>query len=218
MRRLFLVFSMLLGLAACAASTDDLEKPGEPLGDFRLGHAGIVAPNLEKLLVSRDATKEEWIAAVDTAVEKRFRRFEGDKYYHLGISVEAYSLPPPVVPGKSALALRVTVWDDAAGKKLNEETEVISVIKVFESRLANTREDQIRILADDVALELEKWMRKMQAEKGWFGGLEANDRFGQVPALVPESVAPETPAVPEAQATETTTQEPAALPETPAEG
>lgn len=207
MRRLVLVFLMLLGLAACAASTKDLEKPGEPLGDFRLGHAGVVAPNLEKLLVSRDATQEEWIAAVDTAVEKRFRRFEGDKYYHLGISVEAYSLPPPVVPGKSALALRVTVWDDAAGQKLNEETEVISVIKVFESRLANTREDQIRILADDVALELEKWMRKMQAEKGWFGGLDANDRFDPVPAI-----APEIPAEPDAAAIEEPAKAPAEVP------
>ena len=161
----------LAALVACTDATKDLEGPVQPLGNFKLGHSEVVAPNLEKLLVSREATDEEWITAVDAAVERRFRRFEGDQFYHLGISVEAYSLPPPVIPGKSALALRVTVWDDQTQTKMNAESEVISVIKVFESRLANTREEQIEILAADAAKEIEKWLREQQAEQGWFGGV-----------------------------------------------
>lgn len=173
MLRILAILGLALGLTACTDATKDLEDPFEPLGNFKLGHAEVVAPHLEKLLVSRDATKEEWISAVDAAVEQRFRRFEGDKFYHIGISVEAYSLPPPVIPGKSALAIRVTVWDDAAGTKLNEETKLISVIKVFESRLAKTREEQIASLAADAAKEIEVWLREQQVEKGWLGGPNA---------------------------------------------
>ena len=134
---------------------------------------GVVAPNLEKLLISRDATEEEWIALVDAALKRRFGRFDGTAEYHLGVSVEAYSLPPPIVPGKSALAIRVTVWDKASMTKLNPETEVISVIKVFESRIASSREESMQALADDAALQTERWLRRMQAEKGWFGGAES---------------------------------------------
>ena len=178
MIRLIAALALVLGLAACADATRDLDGPFEPLGNFKLGHSEVVAPNLEKLLVSRDATAEEWITAVDAAVERRFRRFEGDSFYHIGISVEAYSLPPPVIPGKSALAIRVTVWQDATQAKLNEETKVIHVIKVFESRLANTREEQIDILAADAAKEIETWLREQQAAQGWFGGPDAGAESG----------------------------------------
>ncbi|MDJ0823455.1 MAG: hypothetical protein QNJ09_16800 [Paracoccaceae bacterium] len=170
MRNAMLICALMLGLGACADATRDLAETPEPLGDFKLGFSEVVAPNLEQLLISRDVTEEEWIKAVDRAVEARFSRFTGDKFYHLGISVEAYSLPPPVVPGRSAVAMRVTVWDDATSKKLNEETEVISVIKVFESRLANSRVQQINILAADAAKEIENWLREQQAKEGWFGG------------------------------------------------
>jgi hypothetical protein len=169
MIRQFFVLAFCLVLSACGnTAVNDLDKPVEPLGDFRLGHAGVVAPNLTKLLVSRDATQKEWIDSVDGALEKRFRRFEGDSFYHLGISVEAYSLPPPVIPGKSALALRVTLWDDATQSKMNEETKLIHVIQVFESRLSLTREEQIERLSDQAARDIEKWLREEMAENGWF--------------------------------------------------
>ncbi|MBO9467831.1 hypothetical protein J7443_21555 [Tropicibacter sp. R15_0] len=176
-----------LFLLACNAPPADLAKPAEPMGAFKLGHAEVVAPNLQKLLVSRDASAEEWSAAVDKALEERFRRFDGDQYYHIGVSVEAYSLPPPVVPGKSALAVRVTVFDDATQAKLNEKTKEIHAIHVFESRLQMTREDQIARLSESVALEIEKWMRQMHEEKGWFAPRKvaegvAADEPGESPA------------------------------------
>ncbi|MBV2359816.1 hypothetical protein KUH32_08520 [Thalassococcus sp. CAU 1522] len=197
MLRVFAVLSLVLALANCTNATADLEGPTEPLGDFRLGHVGVVAPNLQKLLVSRDATQEEWIAAVGGALETRFERFEGDKFYHLGVSVEAYSLPPPVVPGKSALSLRVTVWDDAAQAKLNDESEVINVIRVFESRLTQTRETQMQALVDEAAKAVEDWLRERQAEQGWFGGVPA-DAPAAEPAAAPAAVAVEAPPAPDA--------------------
>lgn len=168
MVRVFAIVTMMLSLVACSDATKDLAQPVEPLGDFTLGHAIVVAPNLQQLLVSRNATEDEWISTVDKAVEKRFRRFSGGRYYHLGISVEAYSLPPPIIPGKSALALRLTVWDDAANAKLNAETELIHVIQVFETRLKYTREEQMTRLADQAALQIEEWLREKMAEEDWF--------------------------------------------------
>lgn len=187
MFRILAMLGLVLSLSACADATKDLEGPFEPLGNFKLGHAEVVAPGLQKLLISRDATEDEWIKAVDEAVELRFRRFEGSQFYHLGISVEAYSLPPPIVPGKSALAVRVTVWEDATGTKLNEETEVISVIKVIESRLSMTRERQIEILAADVSKEIENWLREQQQEEGWFGPNPPDAPASQDGTAVPDA-------------------------------
>lgn len=170
MKRLLVALALLTALSACTEATQDLAGPTEPLGNFKLGHAEVVAPNLQQLLVSREATKEEWTTTMDRALEQRFRRFDGDQFYHLGVSVEAYSLPPPVVPGKSALAVRVTVWDDKTQSKLNTEAELFHVIQVFESRLGLTREQQMQRLAETMARDIENWMREMQAEKGWFGG------------------------------------------------
>ena len=172
MRRFIVAVPLLLALAACGSSTRDLEGPTEPLGDFRVGHIGVVAPNLQKLLVSRDATEDEWIAAVTKALGDRFSRFEGDKYYHLGVSVEAYSLPPPIIPGKSAVALNVTLWDDAAQAKMNAEPKQIQVIKVFESRISKNRDQQLTGLAEEAARLVEVWMREMQESDGWFVGSE----------------------------------------------
>jgi hypothetical protein len=168
-RAFILIFG--LALAACTNATQDLARPVEPLGDFELGHAIVVAPNLTKLLISREATEEEWIEAVDAALEKRFRRFSGGKFYHLGVSVEEYSLaiPAPLVPGKSAVALRVTVWDDAAQSKMNEETHVVRVIRVL-PEYASTKEQQMTALAEEAALWIERWMREQMQEEGWFRG------------------------------------------------
>jgi hypothetical protein len=179
MRRYLVALPLLLSLAACGDATRDLADPAEPIGDFEVGHIGVVAPNLQKLLVSREATQQEWIDAVTEALSQRFDRFEGGKYYHLGVSVEAYSLPPPIIPGKSALALNVTVWDDAARAKMNEAPKQIQIIRLIETRLASTRETQMQWLVAEAAKEIEVWMREMQASDGWFAGdATADDNAG----------------------------------------
>ncbi|WP_439123954.1 hypothetical protein [Marivita sp.] len=178
MRRFFVALPLLIALAACASPTRDLEGPTDPLGDFRIGHIGVVAPNLQKLLVSREATKDEWIEEMSKALGDRFSRFQGDKYYHLGVSVEAYSLPPPIIPGKSAVAMNVTLWDDAAQSKMNPEPKQIQVIKVFESRISKNRDQQLTGLAEEAARLVEVWLREMQESDGWFVGTGA-ETLGQ---------------------------------------
>ncbi|MFW2589079.1 hypothetical protein [Sagittula sp. SSi028] len=169
MLRSFVLLLGFLGLAACSNATKDLSEPVEPLGDFTLGHAVVVAPNLNMVGISKDAPKEDWISAVDTAIEQRFRRYEGGKFYHLGISLEEYSLavPVPLVPSKSGLSLRVTVWDDAAKAKMNEETHVIRVIQVLPS-YGMSKQRQIDSLAEEAALRIETWLRERMTEDTWF--------------------------------------------------
>ena len=201
MRRFFAAVTLLLGLAACASPTRDLEGPTDPIGDFKMGHIGVVAPNLQKLLVSRDVSQEEWIEVMTDVLDTRFRRFEGDKFYHLGISVEAYSLPPPIIPGKSAVALNVTLWDDAAQAKMNEEPEQIQVIKVFESRISNDRDQRLQLLAEEAARMIEVWLREMQETEGWFTGgtsvtpMSDETAAVQAPAQTGVTVPPEVVAI-----------------------
>ncbi len=183
MFRLIPVLGLVLGLAACANGQSNLEKPAQPIGNFKLGHAVVVAPNIQKGPVSRDASAEEWIASVDSALEERFRRYEGDSFYHLGVSVEGYVLAHPGVPlvfsPKSALIVRVTVWDDAAQAKLNDEPEQITAMESFSAQtalgsgLTQSKEEQMRNLSANIALQIEKWMRRKQMNDDWFGGRDA---------------------------------------------
>ena len=103
-------------LAGCGAN--DLDEPPAPLGNFALGLNVVVADNMQKVPISRDATVDEWEAAMKKAIDERFGRYEGTKLYNFGISVDAYALAPPGIPliasPKSALVVTVTIWDDAA--------------------------------------------------------------------------------------------------------
>lgn len=210
MLRLIPVLVLALGLSACANGQTDLKKPAEPIGDFKLGHAIVVAPNIVEGPVSRNATAEEWIASVDAALEERFRRQDGDKFYHLGVSVEGFVLAQPGIPlvfsPKSALIVRVTAWDDAAQKKLNDTPEEITVLESFSaetvvgSGVTQSREQQMRNLSANMALQIEKWMRRMQKNEGWFGGPDAGKRPSEAasgPAEVAGSAdSPQAPAAP----------------------
>lgn len=183
MRRLFVLLGLCASLAACGTAAD-LDKAPVPLGDFRLGHTVVVAPNLTRGPLSREADAEEWIAAVRTAVEDRFGRYTGPSYYNMGISVEGYVLAQPGVPvvasPRSALILRLTVWDDAAGEKLNPEPRVVTVTEapsaetLIGSGLTQDRETQMENLAISAAKEIERWLVKQNRWEGWFGGRAAN--------------------------------------------
>lgn len=182
MTRLLLIFSTVLALAACAEQKA-LDKPLEDLGAFSLGHNIVVAPKVQKVPISRDATKEEWIESLTKAIGDRFERYEGDQLYHFGVSVEGYALAPPGVPlvfaPKSALVINVTVWDDAAGKKLNETPEQLMVFEnlgtapVVGSGYVNSREEQLENLSFNAAHRIERWLVEMRKEKGWFEPVDA---------------------------------------------
>jgi hypothetical protein len=109
-------------------------------------------------------------------VDRRLTRYEGDKFYHLGISIDGYILALPGVPlvasPKSAMILSVRVWDDAAGGKLTEEPHQITVLESFSSGtvigsgLTRSREEQLQNLAENAALAIETYLL---ANREWFG-------------------------------------------------
>ncbi|MHA6263194.1 hypothetical protein ACXYMO_08330 [Arenibacterium sp. CAU 1754] len=174
-------FSLLpvLGLLAACATTDINTAPLADLGAYRLGHNVVVASKAQQGPISRDATPEEWVSVMKSAVANRFGQYEGNQLYHFGISVEGYMLAPPGVPlvykPKSVLILNVTVWDDAANKKLNEKVHQITVFEdtTGESFLVGsghqrTKEQQMAGLAANAVREIEKWMVEQKKENGWF--------------------------------------------------
>ncbi|MGY6409581.1 MAG: hypothetical protein ACXIUV_00940 [Alkalilacustris sp.] len=170
----------LLVLAACNTARD-LEAPVEPIGDFFFGHNIVVAENAQRGPLSRAAEPEEWEEALRTEMERRFRRFDGDRLYHLAIGVEGYILAVPGVPlvasPRSALIFSVTVWDDAGGGRINDPHR----ITVFEgitggtlvgSGLTRSREEQMQDLAQNAANAIEFWMRENSA---WFEPVDPDD-------------------------------------------
>jgi len=162
-------------LAGCDP-TVDLNEPVVPLGDFGLGHNIIVADAPAVGPLSRKATREEWETTLKAAVGRRLGRHEGEKLYHLGISVDGYVLAVPGVPvvasPKSVLIIGVTVWDDAAGGKINEEPHQITVLEhisgesVIGSGLTQSKQQQMENLSNNAARAIEKWMRQ---NPDWFG-------------------------------------------------
>lgn len=167
----------LLALAACT-NPNDLEEDPVYLGNFNLAHNVVVAPNLTKGPASREASKGEWVGEMKVAIGERFNRYQGDKLYHLGVSLEGYVLAIPGIPivasPKSALILNVTVWDDASQTKLNEEPKLITVVEtvsgrtVFGSGLTQGKKKQIDNLTRNAAKLIENWLVAQNNELGWF--------------------------------------------------
>lgn len=155
-------------LSACAGS--DLAEAPVPLGNFALGLNIVVADNVQKVPISRDATVEEWEATMKKAVDDRFGRYQGTKLYNIGISVDGYALAPPGIPvvaaPKSILVITANVWDDAAQKKLNEKGEQITVFEslsgetVIGTGLTRSKQQQMDALAYNAVKRVEDWFLK----------------------------------------------------------
>ncbi len=187
MKRILIILTLMLGISACT-NANDLNEPPVYLGNFHFGHNGVVAPNLTRGPASREATKEEWIDAVTGALDARFGRYEGTRFYNLGVSVEGYVLAIPGIPvvaaPKSVLIVRVTAWDDANAKKLNEEPKVITALEtlsgetIVSSGLTQSREQQIDNLSRNAAKLIELWLVEQNEEFGWFedDGVPAKDK------------------------------------------
>ncbi|WP_299723047.1 hypothetical protein [uncultured Tateyamaria sp.] len=177
MVRAVLGVMMMVLLAACSSSAD-LEDTPVPLGDFRLEHNIVVASKAQRGPLSRPATEEQLQEAVRSAMAERFGRYQGPSRYHFGVSVEGYVLAQPGIPlvlaPKSALILLVTVYDDAAGKKLNEKPEQITVLETFGTApiigtgYTMTAEEQLKELSQNAAKAVERFLVRQQKEEGWF--------------------------------------------------
>lgn len=178
-------------LTACASS--DLEEPPVPLGDFALGLNIVVADNVQKVPISRDATPEEWEAAMKAAVAARFGRYDGGRLYNIGISVDGYALAPPGIPvvaaPKSVLVITANIWDDATQTKLNPEGEQFTVFEgmsgdtVIGSGLTRNKQKQMEVLSYNAVKRVEDWLR---AHPEWF----PTDGSLPVPLAAEGAVAP----------------------------
>ncbi|WP_226936323.1 hypothetical protein [Pseudogemmobacter faecipullorum] len=177
--RLPACLTALILLAACGGK-NDLKDPPVPLGDFVLGHNIIVAENVQKVPISRDASPAEWEASMKEAVAARFGRYEGSRIYNIGISVDGYALAPPGIPvvaaPKSVLAITANIWDDATATKLNPEGKSFTVFEslsgetVIGTGLTSTKAQQMEALSFNAAKKVEGWLLE---HPEWFGMTKA---------------------------------------------
>ncbi len=163
-------------LAACSKAPDPLTDDLPNMGNFQLGHTVVVTTNMQQVPPSRDATPEEWVAILTSEIDRRFRDYQGERVYHLGISIDGYALAPPGIPlvmnPRSVLVLSLNVWDDALGVKLHEEPKQILVFEgaaretmLIGSGLGRTRDQQMQVLARNAARQIQRWMVE---NPGWF--------------------------------------------------
>lgn len=169
--------ALCLGLALTAAcAKSDLAEPPAPLGPFALGLNIVVTDKMQKVPISRNATGEEWQAAMQKAIDDRFGRYKGDKLYNFGISIDGFALAPPGIPviaaPKSILAISANIWDDAAQKKINEKPKQIIVMEslsgetVIGTGLTRNKTQQMEALSYNAAKKIEEWLLD---NPEWFG-------------------------------------------------
>lgn len=178
MLRILFPVLMLLAVAACSAPVRDLGGPPVPLGDFRLGHNVVVTPKTQKVPAGRELEKDVMETMLKEAVAERFGRYEGDRLFHFGISIESYFLAPPGVPivaaPKSAMIIRLSVWDDSNNTKLTEEPHQIIVVESVDqgpligSGYTKSAEEQFKNLSQVAVKQIETYLVKRNDEDGWF--------------------------------------------------
>ena len=169
-RRLFMLAAGLLALATLAACSPpaDSNEPPPDMGNFSLGYNVVVVDHPEIGPFSRTATDEELKQALTDAIERRFGAYQGEKLYHIGVKLDAYALAKAGVPivftPRSVFVITVNIWDDAAQKKLNEKEKVFTVFEGVSGKslvgtgLTMTREQQMRLLADNAAKAIQDWI------------------------------------------------------------
>lgn len=204
--RNFVALMGLLVLTACGGIRDDLAATPDAIGAFRLGHNIAVVNEPVQGPFSRTVTDAEWQAAMVAAVDDRFgeARYFGDKYFHIGVAVEAYVLGYPGVPlvysPKSVMIFSVNFFEDSTQTKLNDEAIQITVfepcctIPLLGSGYTRDADAQMEGLAFNAARAIERTMRE---NADWFGGtpetLDADATIiqGNVLEDNPELIAPE---------------------------
>ncbi|MCC5972269.1 MAG: hypothetical protein JJU15_20235 [Pararhodobacter sp.] len=165
--RLLPLLAVVAVLAACADGRNLGEQRAQ-LGDFRLAHNIVVASNAQMGPFSREASNEDWEESIRTAVARRFDRYEGDRLYHIAVSVDGYVLAMPGVPlvasPRSALIIGVHLWDDDLGRPLNEERKQLTVLEslsgetLVSSGLTQSAAQQMQNLSTNAALQIENWL------------------------------------------------------------
>lgn len=161
--------ALILLLGACAGQP--LHERPEPIGDFRLGYAIAKVDRPEQGPFSRVVSDEQIKVEVEEHVRARLGRYDGDGLYHIGMAVGGYVLAQPGVPlvfsPKSIMIVDVTVFDNATRQKLNPEPFRITAweglentVPIIGSGLARNAEKQLANLSEQVAVQLENWLRE----------------------------------------------------------
>ncbi|MCB1366262.1 MAG: hypothetical protein KDK00_00725 [Rhodobacteraceae bacterium] len=156
-------------LTACGDATPPASTTApKPLGDFKLGYAVVSADNVQKAPMSRDATADEWEAVLKPEFERRLSGYQGERFYHVSITVAAYSLAMPGIPlvfsPKSAVVIMVNVWDDARQVRIIEQDKQFTVVErltaksILGSGLTMSREEQMAELSTRVIDQVMKYL------------------------------------------------------------
>lgn len=176
--------ALILGLgllAGCAVY--DLDETPPPMGRFLLGHnVAIVVDEAEVGPASRKVENDVWVGALRNAVNDRFSRYDGDRYYHISVAVLGYVLAKPGIPvvaaPKSVLIADVRIFDDTqGGKPLTEEPKRFTVFEeggevLVGSGLTRTAEEQAASLSRNLAKQIQDWMLE---NPEWFGDASEMD-------------------------------------------
>ena len=156
-------------LSACGDPNKDLAEAPVAIGDFRLGHTVAFADNIQKPFYSRSLSSDQIEQSVSTAVERRLRRYDGDGLYHLGIVLGGIVLAQPGVPlvatPSSQLLIDITIYNNETRQKLNEEPARLRATEgkwtpVIGSGLARNSEQQLENLSNQIAIQIERWLRR----------------------------------------------------------
>jgi len=171
--RMALAGALVLVLAACVKPEPQVDRKPDPIGDFKLGYAIVVAKDAQRGPLSRKASEQELVNAIQTELKRVFGRYEGKRYYHISVTVDAYVLAMPGIPivasPKSALIFTVRIWDDAKQKQLFDKPKQFTIIEkisgksLFGSGLTQTKEEQLAGLTRSAVKQIEKWMRENES-------------------------------------------------------
>lgn len=167
MIRRFVTIAALLALAACAVPDPEVEAPVD-LGDFRLLGNVAVTTNARKMGVSRDASAEEWEAALEGAIDKRFARYEGETPYTISYSLDGYILATKAgrlaLAPRSAMSMTVHIWQTDPLDRLEDRSKQLLIFEgldgetVIGSGLFRDRDEQMANLAAQFAKAVERWL------------------------------------------------------------
>jgi hypothetical protein len=187
-----------LALAVLAGCTPP-PPSDEPIGDFRLGHNIVIADNIQAGPFSRELVEEEIEVAMQTAIQQRLGRFDGDGLYHVGVYVGAGVLALPGVPlvytPQSNFVIEVSVFDNATRTRLNPEPHRLVIgeglentVPILGSGLTRYRQEQIENVAANAARQIEDWLRD---NPEWFVPKPGQERvaFGEAERTATEDAA-----------------------------
>lgn len=176
--KLYNVLAIMAAILLSGCANFGSKATQDPIGDFDLGYAIVVGPKMEKGPLSREIDPEFVIETLKSSLDTHFAEFKGDNFYHLSVIVEGYILSPPGVPllmsPRSALIVKLTVWDDATQLPMLVEPHEMMIVEgtsaktIIGSGLTQTAEEQVASLSRSAGRQIENWLRSQHKELGWF--------------------------------------------------